>query len=165
MSIDLDANATPLSTTACRQVADALSTSRVNSSHDFQAVLHEGMRRALEPSSSSPSNDRDAKALRQELSAGGGTKASIAKTLAILQKRGFLNDHELGGRLERRKLADAAGTHAQSKTPYGKVAQTIPLGMDDGSTYVWDKIHPLAFIWYLSSVCDSSANSWLWLSR
>ena len=135
MSIDLDANFAPLSTTACRQVADALSTSRVNASHDFQVVLHDGMRRALEPSSSSSSNDRDAKALRQELSAGGGTKASIAKTLATLQKKGFLNDPELGGRLEHRKLAEAAVTHAQSKTPYGKVVQTIPLGMDDGSMH------------------------------
>ena len=112
------------------------------------------MRRALEPSSSSSSNDRDAKALRQELSAGGGTKASIAKTLATLQKKGFLNDPELGGRLEHRKLAEAAVIHAQSKSPCGKVVQPIPLGMDDGSTYAWGIIHPLAFIWYLSSVCD-----------
>ena len=110
-----------------------------------------------EPSSSStaePLTKQTRQELRAELVASShGPKSCVANVLQVLQRRGVLNDSELGQADERRQLTNASHAHANASTPYGTVVQSIPLPKDDGSEFSWPIIHPLAFIWYWSSKC------------
>ena len=129
------------------------------------------MKRSLEkvePSGSSRSSGRSSgqgldKQARQELRSelvaqAGGSKASIARVLKLLQQRGLLLDEGLGCEDEERQLTAAASHHARAKTPYGLVVQTLGLEMCDGSIYSWDIVNPFAYIWYLAQMCPQFAD-------
>ena len=109
-------------------------------------------------STAEPMNKTARRSLRAELVAtAAGPKQCVATVLQILQKKGLLNDPELGGPHERRELTNASQAHAKAETPYGRVVQTIALDMVDGSSFAWEIIHPFAFLYYLTSKCPRFA--------
>ena len=118
---------------------------------------YEIMKRSGAPagaSSSEPLTKSTRQELRAELVATtAGPKSAIASVLKTLQRRGLLNDSELGCRDEARQLTNASHAHANATTPYGTVVQTMPLEMEGGGSFIWDFIHPLAFLWYLTCKC------------
>ena len=97
--------------------------------------------------------------VRRELMASSrGTKKTVATVLTTLQERGLLNDDVLGAsKHESRALSKAVATHANANTPYGTVVQAIEIEHVDDGPIRWMIIHPFAFIWYLSSICDDFA--------
>ena len=89
--------------------------------------------------------------LRAELAgAAKGSKMSIARVLAILRKRDQLVDDRLGGTNEHRHLQKSSRMHGNAKTPYGPVVQRVKLT----DTYTLDYVHPCAFFYYLSMICE-----------
>ena len=87
-----------------------------------------------------------------------GTKSTVAHVLEALQAAGLLNDTELGLTGESRQLSTAVAAHANAHTPYGKVVQTMALQIDgEDEPYVWEFVHPCAFLWYLTSLSESFA--------
>ena len=83
--------------------------------------------------------------LRAELTGGSrASKASVARVLSILHKRGELVDDRLGANLkeEERFLQKATRIHGQPTTPYGAVVQGFKLT----DNYVMDYVHPRAYL-------------------
>ena len=96
--------------------------------------------------------------LRAELlAASRATKTSVASILMTLQERGILNDPELGKSNERHRLREAVEYHAKAMTPYGSVVQKIEVPLINGKSMTWEIIHPFAFLYYLTSVCQGFA--------
>ena len=86
-----------------------------------------------DPRSSEPPTKRSRQELRAELVAvSSGPKSAIARVLQTLHKKGMLVDDELGKHDELRQLSAASHVHADARTPYGLVCQSIPLDMNDG---------------------------------
>ena len=104
------------------------------------------------PSNQQPLSKSARQDVRAELVArASGTKACIARVLQTLQQRGLLNDDHLGCDDEARKLTKAAHGHADTNTPYGRVVQNMAIQLVNGQTFGWEFIHPLAFLWYMTS--------------
>jgi hypothetical protein len=83
------------------------------------------------------------------LATSGSSKSSLVRTLAELQRAGMLKDSQLGVGCEKSRLQHAAEIHAKAMTPYGTVVQKMDLGNE---LPLWDYVHPLAFMYYLSSI-------------
>ncbi|CAK0816791.1 unnamed protein product, partial [Prorocentrum cordatum] len=93
--------------------------------------------------------------LRSELLATSrGSKASVARILQTLNRKGMLRGEELGGRDELRQCRIAAEMHGRARTPYGPVAQTL----DVPGIGPWEYVHPFAFLHYMLTVSEKFAN-------
>ena len=93
--------------------------------------------------------------LRSELLASSrGSKASVARILQTLNRKGMLRDEELGGRDELRQVRIAAEMHGRARTPYGPVVQTL----DVPGIGPWEYVHPFAFLHYMSTISEKFAN-------
>ena len=84
------------------------------------------------------------------------SKASVARVLSVLSARGELVDDRLGADLkkEEKLLQRATCMHGNAMTPYGTVIQGFKLTAD----YVMQYVHPCAYLYYLSSICDHFAH-------
>ena len=84
------------------------------------------------------------------------SKSSLARVLHMMQESGLLTDEKLGKSLrdERRQIEDSVKRHAEADTPYGKVVQSMDIGLNDR----WEFIHPFALIYHLSSMSESFAD-------
>ena len=71
----------------------------------------------------------------------------------MLQARGLFTDDKLGTSVntERLQIEKSVNRHADADTPYGKVVQSMDIGLNDR----WEFIHPFALIYYLSSMSES----------
>ena len=90
----------------------------------------------------SGSDDRpDLIDLRAELAgAARGSKASIARVLAVLRSRGKLTDERMGGPHEEKAIARSSVLHGKATTRYGTVVQRLRLADD----YILEYVHPCA---------------------
>ena len=99
------------------------------------------------------SDSQDKSDLRAELTGGSrASKASVARVLSILHKRGELVDDRLGADInkEEKALQRATAQHGNAITP----VQGFQLTND----YVMEYVHPCAYLYYLSSICDHFAH-------
>lgn len=90
--------------------------------------------------------------LAQLRSHGGCTKSALAHILHTLHDQGLLSG-ELGGGSERRireRTQEQIEACAKQSTPYGRVIQQMPTGLDDFP--MLDYIHPLALLWVLCAM-------------
>ncbi|CAK0812650.1 unnamed protein product, partial [Prorocentrum cordatum] len=93
--------------------------------------------------------------LRPELLATSrGSKASVARILQTLNRKGMLRDEELGGRDELRQCRIAAEMHGRARTPYGPVVQTLDVPGIGPREYA----HPFASLHYMSTISEKFAN-------
>ena len=103
------------------------------------------------PKTSSSQSASSITDLRAELTAAArGSKASIARVLSVLKARGELVDDRLGGNREQCHLQEATTKHGNAITPYGTVTQRVKLTDD----YFMEYVHPCAYFFYLSSICE-----------
>ena len=81
------------------------------------------------------------------------SKTGIARVLNALQSADVLTNNEIGKsvRSERYQLQKAVHRHAKADTPYGRVVQSMDIGLDQP----WEFIHPFALIYYLTSISES----------
>ena len=102
-----------------------------------------------------PLNSSAARALVSK----GHTKTSIVDTLKVLADAGLIKDVDGVGdaslRDLKRKLTDASTVHGNVDTPYGKVIQKVKL--DAKGLNYWEYMHPMAFLYYCSSLSHSFA--------
>lgn len=85
---------------------------------------------------------------RRALVASGATKTSVARILSILHDAGNLHgdiNGEHSDRSLKRGLTQASEDYGKSQTPYGKVVETMHLGVA-GLEY-WEYVNPFAYLY------------------
>ena len=87
-----------------------------------------------------------------------GTKTGLVSVLTALMDAGWMKadvisqkTHAIKGRLTKAQRA-----HADKITPYGPVCQVMDLGIPELNS--WRYCHPLALLWYLSTISASFAD-------
>ena len=91
-------------------------------------AVHVPMRRKRCEPAPEPWDRASRQSLRAELvAATSGPNAAIAAVLKTLQRKGLLNDPQLGCDDEAQQLTHASHAHADFETQYGTVVQTIGL--------------------------------------
>ena len=106
---------------------------------------------AADPTDRSQSNTLRATLPANALSAlvGCGTRTGLTKVLEILQAAGALQTND-SARTIRRALQASAVEHAQARTPYGRLVETMSLG--GGELHDWQFCNPCAWMWYMSTL-------------
>ena len=113
------------------------------------------MKRGRDPGDSTCSDEKRAQVGLSMLSNSSASKTAIAKILMSLHKAGCLVegvvpvasvDHI------RKDIARASDKIASARTPYGPVIQQLDLETTPPTR--WDYIHPLALVFFLSTICS-----------
>ena len=81
--------------------------------------------------------------------------SAVEAVLQRLEEQGAL----LGAALSRRTLARAVEDGVQAPTLYGPTLHTIPLDMDDNTTFNWHVINPFAMLCWLANLSGLSVVS------
>ena len=83
---------------------------------------------------------------------GGCTKTALAKVLCSLRDEGLLNSDLAAGaeRAVRERIATQIEDCAMQSTPFGKLIQRMPTGLDD-VPYL-EVVNPFAWLWALCNI-------------
>ena len=105
------------------------------------------------------SDAKRAQVERRLVANGAVSKSAIARLLATLKAEGLLADGMVtssSANETRKHVGKSVGDVASTVTPYGPIVQQMVLPCaPPQSPFVWDYIHPMAFVYYLSTISDA----------
>ena len=113
-------------------------------------------RRLEDAGAADPTDKSQSKTLKATLPAtalsalvGCGTRTGLTKALQILQAAGALHTND-SARAIRSTLQASTVEHAQARTPYGRLVESMSLG--GGELHDWRFCNPFAWMWYMSTL-------------
>ena len=114
------------------------------------------MKRSHEESAPTLNHEEKQKLYSKLISRSGSSRKALAGVLKELHQRGLLTDEHLaGGVSEEKAIQKAVSIHARAETPYGTVVQHWDFGV--AGFPPWPYIHPLALLFYLTSISNGFA--------
>ena len=116
------------------------------------------MQKSTARSSKEPSDQRAKRVRRSLVGASSAPKAGIARVLLLLHQEGYLSEGLIDTENEhsvRKAIGKAAGEISAFQTPWGPLVQEMELPTDPPTK--WPFIHPLALVYYLSSISSAFA--------